>query len=290
MTGFGRAEETRPTFVLRVEARSVNNRSLKVVTRLHDRLLGAEPRIEKLVRERVSRGTVQVVVAMEEISGDPGYTFDVSAMRKYAEALQQLRKELGCVGEVTFDTLVSLPGTLRKTADLAEMPAELWEACAQALGRSLDEMVAMREEEGGFLWNHIQERRALIEQALDRIQARLPAMIKEYADRLRGRLAKLLEAAETSLCHDDFRREIAIFADRSDISEEIARMRSHLSQFDDLAENDQPVGRKLEFIAQELFREANTIGAKACDARMVHDALDIKGEVEKLREQAINLE
>lgn len=290
MTGFGRAEVTAPKFVLRTEVRSVNNRGLKVVTRLHESFLGAEPRIEKIVREHVHRGSVQVAIAMEDLTGDPGYAFDVAALRRYSEQLDQVRQELQCVGNFTFDALISLPGTLRKTGALEEMPKAQWEACEDALRRALADMLHMREEEGAFLWREIEERRDLIRALLDQVETRVPDMVKEYSVRIQERLTRLLEAAGSGLSPDDFRREVAVYADRSDVSEEIARMRSHLSQVDGLAENGGPIGRRLEFIAQELFREANTIASKACDPKMVHLALDIKTEVEKLREQALNLQ
>ncbi|HRU06834.1 MAG TPA: DUF1732 domain-containing protein, partial [Candidatus Brocadiia bacterium] len=158
----------------------------------------------------------------------------------------------------------------------------LREACAG--------MTAMREEEGRFLWNDILERCAVIEKLLAKVEARVPGMLDEFRERLAKRLSLLLAKMGDELRPEEIHREIALYTDRSDINEEISRMRSHLAQMRDCPASKEPVGRRIEFIVQEMFREANTMGSKSNDPDMIHDIVDMKSELEKLREQAFNIE
>jgi len=290
MTGFGRAEMTRDGSVVRTEVRTVNNRNLKVILRLPERLACCESALEKLVQQRAARGTVYVTVAFECLAGDSGYSFDVAVMERYWRELAQVREQLESVGEVTLDTLASLPGVLRKTPILEDLPPATWAHVEAVVAQALDAMVAMRAEEGAFLWKDMLERRDAIGRLVDKVETHQPTMLEQYRKRLADRLNRLMEGVNSQLVPDELAREIALFADRSDISEEISRMRSHLQQIGELDSNDGPRGRRLEFITQEMFREANTMASKAADADTVRDILDIKVEVEKLREQATNVE
>ena len=284
MTGFGLGSSETGRFAVRAEVRSVNNRNLRVTLRLPERLQGLEPEFEKMLRDAMSRGTVTAAVAVDDMSGDPGYVLDTAAIEFYREALKKIGK-----GKAPLAVLVSLPGAIRKKP-VEEIPAELAAAVREAMQRAIKQLVAAREAEGAFIWKDMAARCRAIGAIVERVEGRVPRMIEEYRRRLSDRLAKLLNGIGATITQEDVRKEVALFADRSDISEEITRLRSHLALMAKADAQDEPYGRKLEFVIQEMFREANTMGSKATDAEMVQDMLDIKSEVEKLREQALNVE
>jgi uncharacterized protein (TIGR00255 family) len=262
----------------------VNNRNLRVTLRLPERLQGMEPELEKLTRDGVSRGTVSVAISLDDVSGDPGYVVDTAAIRYYRGALKKIK-----AGKVPLSALIPLPGVIRKKT-LEETPDELAAAVRNAFKDAMQAFVAARETEGTFIWKDMTARCRTVAGVVERVEARIPSVIEEYRRRLSDRLAKLLNGVGSSLNEEDVRKEIALFADRSDISEEITRLRSHLALMAKADGQDEPYGRKLEFVMQEMFREANTMGSKATDAEMVQDMLDLKSEIEKLREQALNVE
>lgn len=284
MTGFGLGSSETGRFVVHAEVRSVNNRNLRVTLRLPERLQALEPEFEKMLRDAMSRGTVTAAVTVDDVSGDPGYVLDTAAIEFYRKSLKKIEK-----GKVPLAVLVSLPGAIRKKP-VEEIPAELIAAARDAMQRAIRELVAAREAEGAFIWKDMAARCRAIGALVERIEARIPRMIEEYRRRLSERLAKLLTGIGTTITQEDVRKEVALFADRSDISEEITRLRSHLALMAKADRQDEPYGRKFEFLTQEMFREANTMGSKATDAEMVQDMLDLKSEIEKLREQALNVE
>ena len=290
MTGFGRAQISTEHYAVRAEARSLNNRSLRVTLRLPERVQGIETELEKLVRGTLSRGTIAIFVTFEDMMAEPPYVLDPRVIRYYRDAFAALGMELGLAGEVSIEGLAALPGALLRSKSLEDVPEELGKAVRRALTEALAEMVRAREEEGAFIWKDMLSHAETIADLLVRVEERIPRMVEEYRQRLSDRLSKLLEGVGVGLDDEDLRREIALFADRSDITEELTRMRSHLNMIEQARPGDEPFGRRLEFVTQEMFREANTMASKANDAEMVHDILDIKSEIEKLREQALNVE
>lgn len=290
MTGFGRGHVETDDFVVHAEVRTVNNRSFRVAFRLPEGLQGLEATLEKLVRGLIARGTVSVIATLDEVAGEPAYVPDADAIRCYRESLAAIARELGVSEEVPFSTLVTLPGAVKRAKSLEEVPEALLEAVRQALRSALEETVSTREKEGVFIWKDMVERCRLIQEILRRVEARAPTVVEEYRRRLSARLTKLLEGVGTSLTEDDLRREIAIFADRCDISEEISRLLGHVEMLKELDDSDGACGRRLEFITQEMFREANTMASKASDSKMIRAILDAKAEIEKLREQSLNVE
>ena len=283
MTGFGRGQAAAGAFTVKVEARSVNNRSLRIAWRLPDRLQGMETDLEQMSREYVLRGTVSVAVSLDDDSGDTGYTLDTAAIEHY-------RGSLRAAGEdAPLAVLLTLPGAIRRKSG-EEIPEDLAAAVRDALKAALKELVASRTREGDFIWNDMLARCKTISEIVARIEQRAPQVVEEYRKRLGERLAKLLQGSGSPLAEEDFRREVALFADRCDITEEITRMRSHLALMSKAGAVSEAYGRKLEFLMQEMFREANTMGSKSNDSGIVHEVLDVKAEVEKLREQALNVE
>jgi len=290
MTGFGRAEAQTETFSLRVEIRSVNNRNIRVSFRLPEKLQGLESELEKQLRKHIVRGSVNVAISLDELTPQSPYSIDADIVRRYRDELSALGKELGLSGEVSIDALMTLPGVIQKQRAIEDIP----EALVGLLNRTLDEaasaLVRMREQEGATIWKDIAARCERIGAIVAKVEARVPKMVEEYTSRLSERLRKLLQKVETGLNEEDFRREVALYADRSDISEEIVRLRSHVELMQGTDGGEEPCGRRLEFMAQEMFREANTMAAKSNDATMVQEILDIKGEIEKIREQVMNVE
>jgi uncharacterized protein (TIGR00255 family) len=284
MTGFGLGSSQTGRFAVRAEIRSVNNRNLRTTLRLPERLQALEPEFEKMLRDGMSRGTVSATVTVDDVSGDPGYVLDTAAIEFYRDALQKVEK-----GKVPLAVLISLPGAVRKKP-VEEISADLTAAVREAMQRAIKQLVVARESEGAFIWKDMTARCRAIGALVERVEARIPRMIEEYRRRLSERLTKLLAGIGSTITEEDVRKEVALFADRSDISEEITRLRSHLALMAKADAQDEPSGRKLEFVMQEMFREANTMGSKATDAEMVQDMLDIKSEIEKLREQALNVE
>ena len=290
MTGFGSARLEEGPRRVSVEVRSVNHRGFKLSTRLPDEMLGLETRIERVVRERVHRGAVHMAVQVEDLSDDSAYRIDERAAAAYCRQIEALQDKLGLRGEIRMETLVLLPGVAQKENGAGALDEAAWELVEQAAREALDKLIRMREEEGRFLWDEMVERSRLVERMVAEVESRAPQAIEDYRERLSQRLDGLLAKVGQEVRPEDVHREIAIYVDRADITEEFERLRSHLAQLRATNDADEPVGRKLDFIVQEMFREGNTMGSKSHDPEMTRRILDIKAELEKLREQASNVE
>ena len=292
MTGFGRGEATAESLAVRVEVRSVNNRHLKIVQRLADLFQTKEAVVEKVVRESLSRGTVYVTIEVDALGDDPGYSVDPSAVRHYRRALEALKGEFGDERPLDVLQLLSLPGCLSRTMDDPEAQEATWAAAETALRGALKELSAMRIDEGARLWDDMVTHTRAMAALVDDIDARKPEVLAGYTQRLKSRVAKLTEGMGINVSEQDLARELAIFAERSDVSEEISRLRSHIEHFEDIPNEDadEPCGRKIEFLVQEMLREANTTAAKVNDADLVHLAVRMKLEIDKIREQTLNVE
>jgi uncharacterized protein (TIGR00255 family) len=288
MTGYGRGESERDGAKISVEVNSVNRKQSDVVISLPRELSVLEPRVRQLVNERLARGRTNVVVACE-----PGtqtvraLALDKSLARSYHEGMRSLQKELGVSGAITIEMILQAPGVLRFAEDGLK-PNEAWPALEEALSDALRDLIKMREREGKHLAKDLIRRLKLVRQSLKEVGQRHPAIAENYRATLLERISK----AGLELQPNDERliKEIAFFADRSDVSEELTRLESHLAQFAHHLRKNEPVGRTLEFITQEIFRELNTLGAKAGDAEISRRVVACKSEVEKIREQIQNLE
>ena len=290
MTGFGRGQVAGEDFEVRTEVRSVNNRNLRITFRLPERLQGLETELEKRARNFVSRGTITVAISLDELKSDPAYEVNRDAIRYYRDSFAAVREDLQLSGEVPLAVLVTLPGVIQRKRDVEEIPEGMWKGVLASLDSALAALIRVREEEGALIWKDIVSHCKTVSELVNAIEAAIPQMIEAYSQRLSKRLKKLLERIETSLTEEEFRREVALFADRSDISEEITRLRSHIQLMTGMGSANESCGKRLEFIAQEMFREANTMASKANDPGMVQLALDIKTGIEKIREQVMNIE
>ena len=290
MTGFGRASWSNGSDHLDVEVRSVNNRFLKVVTKLPEFLSLYETEAEKVVREQMERGTVYVTVEHQSLTDEPEHFFCVPTMRAYYERLVEAQREIGCKEGVGLESLVWLPGVMQRQRKSKEALTPLWDHAAGIIRKAVGDVVHMREEEGRSLWQQLDAHRDVIAQALAEIEKSAPEVADAYRERLLQRINRLIEKDSIRLSEHDLHREVALFAERSDITEEIGRIRSHLNQMDCSENGGRPVGRKLEFIAQEMFREANTMASKAAGEDALAAIVQIKGEIDKIREQVLNIE
>jgi len=284
MTGYGTAERTTDAVRVVVEVRSVNNRYFKANVRMPEGLGGLEPRIEALLRNAVSRGTVTVNVTVEPRG--PAARVPVNT-----DLLQAYRQDLASAAPgVTDDALLTLPGVIGEEEGRVTGIADLPEQIEAAVREALQHLNGMRDAEGRATADDMAGALDEIDRRSAAVTERAPQVIEEYRRRLQDRVAALLDGMEVAPDDQVLAREVAFFAERADVNEELARLASHVQQFRDLFEATGPVGRKCEFIAQEMYREVNTIGSKSNDAEVAREAVEIKVSVDRLREQAQNVE
>lgn len=290
MTGFGRAESMAESFALTVEVRSVNHRHLDVALRVPRTLAGLETEARKLVASRLERGRVDVTVQLTPASGRAVQQIvtDAALAREYLTRAAALGRELGTPGEVGLDWVLERPGVLRVEDVEPPAPEAIWPAVADTLARALDALVAQRTTEGAALAAELGALVADLQREVEQIEAHAPAAAARREERLRERLRTLigeLEVAESRILI-----EAAAWAEKSDVREELARLRAHLDQFRTMLDKGGPLGRQLDFLIQELNREVNTVGSKADDLELSQAVLAAKGVIEKMREQLQNLE
>jgi len=289
MTGYGAAQHTENGVSLALELRTVNNRYLKLSIKLPEHLQFAESDIDKLLRHRLARGTVSYTVRVRS-DGTTLKAVDITALQRYVDVLSQVRLPSGVQPVIDLATVASLPGV----SDPPELDDEAKRQCLEVLteltNRGLNALIDMRREEGRTLHDDLQGCSKAIRKHLALIAERAPGVIDEYRERLRSRVATLLQGGGFQLEADGLLREIAVFAERCDISEEISRLTSHLDQFAEVCDRDEQVGRTLDFLAQEMLRESNTIGSKSNDAAIARNVVEIKGLIDRLKEQVQNVE
>ena len=288
MTGYGRGEADHAGKKISVELNSVNRKQSDIVINLPRDLAMLEPRIRQAINEKVSRGRMNVVVGLQEgTNGVSALALDTALARSYHNAMLTLQKELSAPGEITIGTILQAPGVMRSPEHTMDAD-DAWPIVQRALNTALGDLVKMREREGKHLAKDLIHRLKTLRKEIKEVRALYPDVVKKYRSVLRERLEK----AGLDLALDDERllKEVTIFADRSDISEELTRLESHLAQFAHHLRKNEPVGRTLEFITQEIFRELNTLGAKSNDAQISQHVVACKSELEKIREQIQNLE
>lgn len=289
MTGHGRGECAQDGFKVAVELGSVNRRQGELAVTLPRELDGLEPQAREFLHRYFSRGRVTAKITLQAAPGAEAGRLHLNRplARAYAAELAKLARELKLPGPVTLDHLVRAPGVFQIDEDLAQ-GQRFWPAVKSALERACAALVKMRQREGAHLAKDLAARIAAMRKSVAHVSRVAPTVQRRYREQLRARVA----AAGLDLKTDDDRllKEIVLFADRSDISEELTRLASHFQQFADCQQSAEPVGRTLDFLAQEMNREINTIGAKANDAAIAREVVLLKSELEKFREQAQNVE
>jgi uncharacterized protein (TIGR00255 family) len=279
-----------------VELRSLNNRYFKSTIRLPDQLAALEPELESQLRNRINRGSVSLSVSYKDTSAAAAYEINEAALERYLSHLEIIEKrakrEVGESG-VTIDlgSLLALPGIVQQP-DQTELLQRARPVVRELVEKAIEKMLTMRDAEGGGLAADLQHHCRFIMERLGQIQERAPLVVEEYHVRLRNRVDMLLARAKLELEAQDLMKEVAIYAERCDISEECQRLRAHLEQVQQIVGNatPEPAGRTLDFISQELLREANTIASKSNDAAIARMTVEIKGAIDRLKEQVQNVE
>ncbi len=271
-----------------VEVRSVNHRFCEILVRIPRDLSVLEERIRSLVQASVLRGRIDVAIIRENQGKRPRTVkTDVDLATAYVSALNDLKRALSLSGTLDLADLISLPDLIRIEEE-KEDPEALWHAVADGVKVALDRLIAMREAEGARLASDLLQRVGRLGEDIAGVEARAPEVVQEYHTRLSRRVKELAGTVPVDAAR--LATEVAVFADRSDVTEEVTRFRSHLAQFQATLATDGAVGRKLEFIVQELGRETNTIGSKANDLEITRRVISMKSDLESLREQIQNVE
>lgn len=289
MTGYGEAQSTRDGLDYVLELRSVNNRYFKPVIKLPESMQSLETEVEKLLRGRLGRGSITYQLRVKNTDSAAAGEINVGVLRAYAAQLQTLVRE-GLLDRIDVGALVDLPGVYNPREIDDETRRRMWTAVQQLTQEAIGRLIAMRGEEGAALARDLLNHAAEIRRLAELTGQRAPQVVVGYQNRLRLRVHELLADTQLKVDQDDLLREVAIYAERCDISEEITRLKSHLDQFEQLVGSDEQAGRKLDFLAQEMLREVNTIGSKANDATIARYVVEMKGLIDRLKEQVQNVE
>jgi uncharacterized protein (TIGR00255 family) len=292
MTGFGEARFQSDNLNVSIELRALNNRYLKVSLRAADPYHLLEPEFEKVIRRVVRRGTLQVHLRCDRKSEAHEYQINPVALRSYLSQVRKVCEEAGVAAQASafVGQVLALPGVVPEPGGVSSHLHEDWPVLEKILGEALGRLQAMRHEEGRAMAQELLVNRDTIARHLARIRGHIPHVATAYRDRLYDRVRGLLGELDIQIDRTDLIKEVSIFAERSDIAEEVTRLASHLEQFQVIMNEPESPGRKLEFLTQEMFREANTIGSKAGDVEISKEVVEIKGTLEKIRELVQNVE
>jgi uncharacterized protein (TIGR00255 family) len=290
MTGFGEAHSQEENLVVAVEVRAINNRHFKLTARLGENYSFLEPLVEELVRQSVRRGTVQVALRVDRAHRPDDFKLNTAVLDSYRRQLSALQTEWGLVRDMPLEALLALPGVVEEHTPGAEEAQADWPVIRKALEAALLRLTAMRRQEGQAMAADLAANCRDIAVQLDEIVRRAPLVSQGYRERLFERINRILSEHGVTVQPADIVREAAVFAERSDISEETVRLRSHLDQVLTTLEHPESNGRKLEFLTQEMVRETNTIGSKSNDIEIAHRVVEIKGALERIREMIQNVE
>lgn len=290
MTGYGGADGQLDGVCYAVEMKAVNNRYLKTIIKLPESIAFLEDEIDKCVRKNLSRGTVNCVVRLKGVSANALFEINEPALRNVVERLTAVKGAVGLGGTIDMASLLDLPGVVCPVVPDEEESNRVRALVLRLTQEAIDKLKQMREAEGRFLEADLRGNCEAMARELETVRDRSDGVIKEYAKRLRRRVDALLAEAKLQLDEETLSREVAVLADRSDISEEITRLDAHLEQFRQICEAEGQIGRRLDFLSQEMLREANTVASKAADAEIVRRVVDMKCLIERLKEQIQNVE
>jgi len=286
MTGFGRGESKKEKLSCLVELRSVNSRFLDISLHLPEKLFPLEMDIKKLIQRQIKRGKVTLSISLEGGDYSKVPLVDKEVVKQYLRAFRELKKVFNLDYQINLSMLSSLPGVITFSKDKAQKSEVLSAVVLPALKKAIDSLVRMRKKEGDLLLRDIRRCLKNIKEEMTSIKLQMPKILKSYRGRLRERVKELTPQFDESR----LLTEIAIIAERGDINEELVRLQGHLTQFKSALRVSQPIGRKLDFLLQEMNREVNTIGSKAPSLNISQSVIKIKSELEKIREQVQNIE
>jgi len=290
MTGHGEAHQHADGLSIAVEIRTVNNRYFKLNLRVTDGYLALEPHVEALVRQQIRRGTVQLNLQLGRDHTADDYRINSSVLLGY---VKQLEATFGVAlghGSGNLAPLLSLPGVVQEPAAALDAVESQWPAIERVVNDALARLAKMRIDEGRSMAADLTANASAIAEHLAQVETRAPLVVAAYRSRLTEKLNKLLAEVGGRIEPADVVREVGVFAERGDISEEIVRLKSHLEQLDAVLAATESQGRKLDFLVQEMFRETNTIGSKANDAEISRHVIEMKTAIERMREMIQNVE
>jgi uncharacterized protein (TIGR00255 family) len=289
MTGFGRGAVAEEGFAVTIEIKTVNNRFLDVALRLSGELQSLESMLKRMIANRLSRGRVDVSVQYDRTEAT-SYDLNRPLIEGFLAAMKQMKEEFSLPGEPDLNVIARLPNVVMPKRD--DLSDEFISGIERAVNFALDDLEKMRENEGSMLRNELEFRLAEIEKRLPDIESESSSIAEEYSQRLSKRIGELLAKSNSQIEIDQSRlaQEVAYLADKSDMSEEITRLRGHVGHFREILDQENEVGKRLDFLTQELNREANTIASKTNQPEVKKNALAIKSEIEKIREQVQNVE
>jgi uncharacterized protein (TIGR00255 family) len=290
MTGFGEARRQENGVSIALEVRTINSRYFKIALRTSDGYAALEPQIESAVRQRIKRGTVQINLKVDRPASADTCRLNAPLLMAYWRQLNDLAVNFNIPKPASLESLLALPDVVDERASDIDVAEHDWPLIDNALAAAMDNLARMRQEEGQAMATDLRLNCRTIADQLSLIAARAPQTVEAYRTRLEERLKRILAEHDVALEPADVIREISIFAERSDISEEIVRLRSHLEQFETIMGLEESSGRKLEFVIQEMFRETNTIGSKSSDVEIARCVIEIKTAIERLREMIQNVE
>jgi uncharacterized protein (TIGR00255 family) len=292
MTGYGEARYQSDALNLSIELRAFNNRYLKITVRAAEPYHLLEPDFEKVIRRTVRRGTLQVHVRCDRQPAAQDFRINTVALTSYVKQLRDACKQIGLTdrGDQLLASVLALPGVVPEPGNLGEHLHEEWPVIEKTLEEALARLQTMRQDEGRAMAQELLNHREAIAGQLKYIRERVPHVSGTFRDRLFERVRTLLNGVDVHLDQGDLIKEVSIFAERSDIAEEVIRLESHLAQFQEFMNDAESPGRKLEFLTQEMFRETNTIGSKASDVEISRHVVEIKATLEKIREMVQNVE
>ncbi len=289
MTGFGRGEYRDSSYHLKIEIKTVNHRYNDISVKMPRHMNYLEESIKKIIKNNISRGKVDIYLNLEYIEGAPlDIKIDMDLARSYKKSLDKINNELELGGDIRINNILSLADIIK--AERKEIDEEsIWLAVKESLEMAIEDIMSMKLREGRELEIDMISNLGEIEKVLLEIEARSPLVVVEYKEKLKSRISDLLDS-EMNIDEEKLNHELVYYADKSNINEELIRLKSHINQFKNILKEEDTVGRKLDFLIQEMNREINTIGSKANDIEISSAVVDIKSSIEKIREQVQNIE
>jgi len=289
MTGIGRSEKLDTEHHIQVDLKSVNNRYNDIIIKMPWQLKPFEDSIRKIIKSRLKRGRIEVYIKVERATGSKtNIQLDMELAKAYYNSLIQIGDEFNLATDKALELIARFPDVVKQIEE-EEKEEILFEKVKNVLLEAVEKLMEMRKIEGEELKNDIVKRSGLIMDMTDKIEEHVPKIVEEHKQKLQVRIKELLDGI-VPLDENKFANEVAYFADKTNITEEIVRMKSHLNQLDDILNASGGIGRKLDFLIQEMNREANTIGSKVSDIDVTNYVIEMKSEIEKIREQIQNLE
>ncbi len=290
MTGFGEVREDRDGYAIGVEVRTVNSRYFKLHLRTTDGYGTLDAQLEAVIRKYIKRGTIHCNVRIRHLGTSDNFRLNTEVLNQYVDQLQEVAARRDLSEEIRLEFLAGLPGVVEEISADAHDGKPIWPLVEPSVHSALQQLGQMRSVEGEALASDLRQQCEAVATALEIVEQRTPAVVERYRIRIQDRINEALASLKVTVEPADLVREVSLFADRADISEEIVRLRSHLQQFSKAMEFAEGAGRKLEFICQEMGRETNTIGSKANDAEISEQVVEIKTALERIREQIQNVQ